>query len=195
MSERTDNTDYGITPLLFPVPVTALQIFCKDHKWRFVDYNTRCPRCQSSEKRSRPSLTVTSRPRCTRSPTPLKTSSTFNGRPLFLFSMAPRADLRLRTVVESPLLQREGLIIEQGVFRDLKKLTDAGVPVPTSKEWRGAQIGTRNQVGPKGRLGGVKEINGVKFGEDTFSRGQGDVASVVLALDQSPLLRCAYISK
>lgn len=58
-------------------------------------------------------------------------------------------------VSESPLLQREGFILKQGVFMQFKKLIDAGLPVgysfnffilsltnlqvPTNKEWREAR--------------------------------------------------------
>ena len=55
---------------------------------------------------------------------------------------ASAGDMRLAPAVESPLLQREGFVEEQGVFREYKRLIDAGVPVPTNKEWREIQIST-----------------------------------------------------
>jgi hypothetical protein len=43
-------------------------------------------------------------------------------------------------MAESPLIKREGYVLSQkGVFTQFKKLIDAGVPVPTSKEWREAR--------------------------------------------------------
>ena len=45
---------------------------------------------------------------------------------------------------------------------------DAGVPVPTNKEWREIQISTRSQIPPEKRPGGVQELNGVKYGVDEF---------------------------
>jgi len=32
------HTDYGTTTLLFSVPVTALQIWTKENKWKYVPY-------------------------------------------------------------------------------------------------------------------------------------------------------------
>jgi len=76
--------------------------------------------------------------------------------------------MRLQPAVESPLIQREGVIAKQGVFKEFMKLMEAGVPVPTNKEWREAQISTRSQIPPEERSGGVKEVDGAKYGEDTF---------------------------
>jgi len=41
--------------------------------------------------------------------------------------------MRLAPAVESPLLQREGFVLEQGIFQQYKRLLDQGVPVPTNK--------------------------------------------------------------
>jgi hypothetical protein len=49
---------------------------------------------------------------------------------------ASAGDMRLAPAVESPLLQREGLVEEQGVFREYKKLMDSGSVVPTNKQWQ-----------------------------------------------------------
>ncbi|TVY18374.1 hypothetical protein LARI1_G003944 [Lachnellula arida] len=70
--------------------------------------------------------------------------------------------------MESPLLQREGFVLKQGVFTQFKKLIDSGLPVPTNKEWREAQVRTRLQIAPEERLAGVKDINGTKYGEDVI---------------------------
>jgi hypothetical protein len=42
----------------------------------------------------------------------------------------------------SPLIQREGCIEEQGVYKEFRRLMDAGVPVPTNKQWREIQVST-----------------------------------------------------
>lgn len=76
--------------------------------------------------------------------------------------------MRLRPFVESPLIQREGFVMSQGVFSEYKRLLDAGAPVPTNKEWREIQVSTRVQVPPEEKGGGIKVVNGVKYGEDTF---------------------------
>jgi len=77
-------------------------------------------------------------------------------------------DMRLAPAMESPLLQREGFMLEQGVFQQYKRLIDAGVPVPTNKQWREIQVSTNSQIAPEKRPGGIKEINGVKYGADRF---------------------------
>ncbi|RSH79555.1 hypothetical protein EHS25_007967, partial [Saitozyma podzolica] len=42
-------------------------------------------------------------------------------------------DLRMAPVASSPLIQREGCIEEQGVYKEFRRLMDAGVPsLPTS---------------------------------------------------------------
>jgi hypothetical protein len=102
---------------------------------------------------------------------------------------------------ESPLLQREGFVQNQGVFMQFKKLMDSGISVrflPASEiSWltvyfrsllirnggkhvsfcvwtsrqkliRPPEISTRSQVPPEEKLGGIKELNGVKYGEDVI---------------------------
>jgi len=36
------------------------------------------------------------------------------------------------------------------------------------RQWREIQISTNQQIPPEKRTGGIKEINGVKYGEDEF---------------------------
>ena len=81
---------------------------------------------------------------------------------------ASAGDLRLAPANQSPLIQREGVVLEQGVFQEYQKLIDAGLPVPTNKQWREAQVSTRSQLPPEKRKGGVEEIDGVKYGADEF---------------------------
>ncbi|KAK4904686.1 hypothetical protein LTR49_025907 [Elasticomyces elasticus] len=75
---------------------------------------------------------------------------------------------RLAPAVESPMLQREGFVLEQGVSQQHEKLLDVGNPVPKSRnrEWREIQVSTRSQVPPEQRSGGIKVVKSVKYGED-----------------------------
>lgn len=56
-----------------------------------------------------------------------------------VFFNGSKGDMRLKPIADSPLIQREGFVLKQGVFMQFKKLIDAGVPVPTNKEWREAR--------------------------------------------------------
>jgi hypothetical protein len=56
---------------------------------------------------------------------------------------------------ESPLIQREGCVEEQGIYKEYKKQMSSGRDVPTNRQWREIQIstatdptdGVRNRVG------------------------------------------------
>ncbi|KKY25522.1 putative gibberellin 3-beta [Phaeomoniella chlamydospora] len=161
--------DYGILTLLFSVPVTGLQVFsATDKKWRFVKYNPGALVVNLGE-----ALEIISGGHF--KATLHKVADTppdqqhLQRLSLVLFNGA-RGDLRLAPAVESPLLQREGLVLEdeQGVFMQFKKLMDCGVKVPTNKEWREIQVSKGSQIPPQERAEGVKEINGVKYGTDQF---------------------------
>lgn len=158
--------DYGSLTLLFSVPITALQVFGNDKKWRFVKYKPGALVVNLGE-----ALEIISGGHF--KATLHKVADTpadqqhLQRLSLVLFN-ASRGDLRLQPAMESPLLQREGLVPGQGVFGEWKALMDAGIPIPTNKEWREAQVSTRSQIPPKDRLGGVKEVDGVKYGEDNF---------------------------
>ncbi|TVY49244.1 hypothetical protein LOCC1_G000810 [Lachnellula occidentalis] len=76
--------------------------------------------------------------------------------------------MRLKPAMESPLIQREGFVLKQGVFTQFKKLIFSGLPVPTNKEWREAQVRTRLQMAPEERLAGAKNINGTTYGADVI---------------------------
>jgi hypothetical protein len=78
-------------------------------------------------------------------------------------------------LVESPLIQREGCVEEQGVYKEFKNRTAQGKLVPTNREWREIQIATatdptdtvRNRVGADqvlidGKLMQQREYMGVK---------------------------------
>jgi isopenicillin N synthase-like dioxygenase len=159
------HTDYGTTTLLFSVPITALQIWGKDNRWRYVKYKPGALVINLGQ-----SLEIVSgghfKATLHKVAEPPEDQRHEQRLSLVLFN-GSKGDMRLQPAVESPLLQREGFLLRgEGVFHEFKKLMDAGVPVPTNKEWREANISTRVQTAPEERLGGVKEINGARYGED-----------------------------
>ena len=160
------HTDYGTTTLLFSVPVTALHIWSRDQKWQPVKYNPGSLVVNIGE-----ALEIISgghfkatKHKVTDTPAD---QQAFERLSLVQFN-ASVGDMRLTPAVESPLLQREGFVLEQGIFQQYKRLMDAGVPVPTNKQWREIQISTNSQIPPEKRPGGIQEINGVKYGADEF---------------------------
>ena len=158
--------DYGTTTLLFSVPVTALQIFSKDNQWRYVKYNPGGLVINLGE-----TLEVISgghfKATLHKVAEPPPDQQQCERLSLVLFNSSI-GDMRLKPANESPLLQREGFVLEQGVFKEFMRLIEAGVPVPTNKEWREAQVSTRVQVPPEEKSEGIKEIDGVKYGMDSF---------------------------
>ena len=166
LTKLPGHRDYGSLTLLFSVPVTALQVFSRDKKWRFVKYNPGSLVVNLGE-----ALEIISGGHF--KATLHKVADTppdqqhLHRLSLVMFN-ASRGDLRLRPAMESPLLCREGVFDEEGVMKEWKAVIDAGLPVPTNKQWREAQVSTRSQVAPKDRLGGIKVVNGVKYGEDSF---------------------------
>ncbi|KAJ9144205.1 Clavaminate synthase-like protein [Pleurostoma richardsiae] len=160
------HTDYGTTTLLFSVPVTALHIWSKKNKWQPVKYNPGALVVNIGD-----ALEIISGGhfKATRHKVADTPADQEHLQRLSLVQFnGSIGGIKLAPVLESPLIQREGLILEQGVFREYKALMDAGLPVPTNKEWREIQISTRQQIPPEERLGGVQEINGVKYGADNF---------------------------
>jgi len=160
------HTDYGTTTLLFSVPITALHIFCSDNVWRPVKYNPGAVVVNIGE-----SLEIVSGGhfKATRhkvADTPW--DQEHEERLSLVHFNASAGHLRLAPATDSPLLQREGCVINQGVFQGYKRLLDAGLPVPTNKEWREIQVSTRSQVSPEKRSGGIVEVGGVKYGSDQF---------------------------
>lgn len=70
---------------------------------------------------------------------------------------------------DSPVLQREGCIEEQGVYKEFKTIMDSGIPVPANKQWREAQIASmrdvttpQKEVIVNGKLMSYREFFGVK---------------------------------
>ncbi|TVY68814.1 Gibberellin 20 oxidase [Lachnellula suecica] len=152
------HTDYGTTTLLFSVPVTALQIWESDNKWRYVKYKPGALVVNLGETLEvisgghfKATLHKVADP---------PADQEHEQRLSLVFFNGSKGDM------QSPLLQREGFVLKQGIFMQFKKLIDAGLSVPTNKEWREAQVSTRVQTAPEERLAGVKDINGTKYGED-----------------------------
>ena len=48
----------------------------------------------------------------------------------------------LNDPTESPLIQREGCVEDQGIYKEFKKRTLQGELVPTNRQWREIQIAT-----------------------------------------------------
>ncbi|KAK4955097.1 hypothetical protein LTR10_007291 [Elasticomyces elasticus] len=161
------HSDYGSTTLLFSVPITALHIWStRDAKWQPVKYSPGSLVVNIGE-----ALEIVSgghfkatKHKVTDTPAD---QQQYERLSLVQFN-ASMGEKRLSPAVESPLLQREGFVLEQGVFQQYKKLLDAGLPVPTNREWREIQVSTRQQQPPEQRLGGLKVVDGVKYGEDEF---------------------------
>lgn len=162
----TSEQDYGTTTLLFSVPITALHIWSKQEKWQPVKYNPGALVVNIGE-----ALEIISgghfkatKHKVTATPADQEHLERLS---LVQFN-ASLGDLRLAPAVESPLLQREGYVLEQGIFQQYKRLIDVGVPVPTNKQWREVQVSTRSQIAPEQRSGGVQTVEGVKYGVDEF---------------------------
>lgn len=158
--------DYGTTTLLFSVPVTALHIWSREKKWQPVKYNPGALVVNIGEALeiiSGGHFSATLH-KVTDTPADQEHCERLS---LVQFN-ASVGDMRLAPAVQSPVMQREGFVLEQGVFQQYKRLIDAGVPVPTNKQWREIQISTRSQVPPEKRSGGIQEIDGVKYGADEF---------------------------
>ena len=119
------HTDYGTTTLLFSVPVTCLHIWSKQNKWQPVKYSPGSLVINLGEaleilsgghfKATKHKVTGTPR------------DQEHLERLSIVHFNASAGNMRLAPAVESPLLQREGFMEEQGVFREYKKLIDAGV--------------------------------------------------------------------
>ncbi|KAH8626011.1 hypothetical protein IG631_19890 [Alternaria alternata] len=48
----------------------------------------------------------------------------------------------LMVFADSPLIQREGCVEDQGIYKEFKNRTLQGELVPTNREWREIQIAT-----------------------------------------------------
>ncbi|KAL4798595.1 hypothetical protein BDV19DRAFT_396511 [Aspergillus venezuelensis] len=134
------HTDFGLTTLLFSVPISCLQIWGRDEKWYYVPYRPGALVVNIGD-----TLEIVSgghfkatRHRVFKPPVDQLNEERLS---LVLFNSSV-GDLRMQPAAESPLIQREGCIEEQGVYREFRRLTEAGKLVPSNKEWREIQIAT-----------------------------------------------------
>ncbi|RSH93583.1 hypothetical protein EHS25_007941 [Saitozyma podzolica] len=167
------HTDFGTTTQLFSVPISCLQIWGRDEAWHYVPYKPGALVINIGE-----TLEIVSgghfkatRHRVYKPPADQAHEERLS---LVLFNSSV-GDLRMAPVASSPLIQREGCIEEQGVYKEFRRLMDAGVPVPTNKQWREIQIAeatdptdtVRNRIGADqvvlgGKLMQQREYFGVK---------------------------------
>ncbi|KAJ5798620.1 gibberellin 3-beta hydroxylase [Penicillium pulvis] len=167
------HTDFGLTTLLFSVPISCLQIWGRDEKWYYVPYKPGALVVNIGD-----TLEIVSgghfkatRHRVFKPPVDQIHEERLS---LVLFNSSV-GDLRMTPAQESPLIQREGCIEEQGVYKEFKKLTSQGRLVPTNRQWREIQIATatdptdtvRNKVGADqvlidGKIMHQREYMGVK---------------------------------
>lgn len=185
------HTDFGLTTLLFSVPISCLQIWGRDEKWYYVPYKPGALVVNIGD-----TLEIVSgghfkatRHRVFKPPVDQIHEERLS---LVLFNSSV-GDLRMtpaqgesgycNSIIsinadrqsESPLIQREGCIEEQGVYKEFKKLTSQGRLVPTNRQWREIQIATatdptdtvRNKVGADqvlidGKIMHQREYMGVK---------------------------------
>ncbi|OCF53966.1 hypothetical protein L486_08541 [Kwoniella mangroviensis CBS 10435] len=158
--------DYGTTTLLFSVPISCLQIYGNDEKWRYVGYNPGSLVVNLGE-----TLEIISgghfkatRHRVYQPPSDQAHEQRLS---LVLFNAA-EGSLRVSPAMESPLLQREGCINDQGVYNGFKTLIDHGMPVPTMREWREIQIATLPEPNLKKEMK-ILEVNGkLMYQRDLF---------------------------
>lgn len=167
------HTDFGLTTLLFSVPVSCLQIWGDDQQWRYVPYKPGALVINIGE-----TLEIVSgghfkatRHRVYKPPTD---QLNFERLSLVQFNSSV-GNLRMEPACNSPLIKREGCVEVQGVYKEFKRLMDAGVPVPTNQQWREIQIAEatdptdteRNRIGKdqvmlNGKLMQQREYFGVR---------------------------------
>jgi hypothetical protein len=184
------HTDFGLTTLLFSVPISCLQIWGRDEKWYYVPYKPGALVINIGD-----TLEIVSgghfkatRHRVFKPPVDQLDQERLS---LVLFNSSI-GDLRmteaqgvyrlpfftfdiLTIMTESPLIQREGCVEDQSVYSEFKKRTLQGELVPTNRQWREIQIATatdptdtvHNRVGVHqviidGKLMHQREYMGVK---------------------------------
>ncbi|KAJ5652951.1 hypothetical protein N7507_010377 [Penicillium longicatenatum] len=167
------HTDFGLTTLLFSVPISCLQISGRDENWYYVPYKPGALVVNIGD-----TLEIVSgghfkatRHRVFKPPV----DQTHEARLSLVLFNSSVGNLRMTPAQESPLIQREGCIEEQGVYKEFKKLTSLERLVPTNQQWREIQISTatdptdmvRNKVGDdqvlmNGKIMHQREYMGVK---------------------------------
>ncbi|KAJ6444161.1 mat1-1-3 [Purpureocillium lavendulum] len=167
------HTDFGLTTLLFSVPISCLQIWGRDERWYYVPYKPGALVINIGD-----TLEIVSgghfkatRHRVFKPPADQLHEERLS---LVLFNSSI-GDLRMTPAQESALIQREGCVDDQGVYKEFKNRTAQGSLVPTNREWREIQISTvtdptdtnRNRLGADqvlidGKLMHQREYMGVK---------------------------------
>ncbi|KAG4414427.1 hypothetical protein IFR04_012442 [Cadophora malorum] len=167
------HTDFGLTTLLFSVPISCLQIWGRDEQWYYVPYKPGALVINIGD-----TLEIVSgghfkatRHRVFKPPVDQLQEERLS---LVLFNSSV-GDLSMAPAASSPLIQREGCIEEQGVYKEYAKRMSAGQPVPTNRQWREMQISTatdptdtvRNRIGADqvlidGKLMHQREYMGLK---------------------------------
>ncbi|KAL4887881.1 hypothetical protein BDV59DRAFT_211779 [Aspergillus ambiguus] len=134
------HTDFGLTTLLFSVPISCLQIWGRDEKWHYVPYKPGALVINIGD-----TLEIVSgghfkatRHRVFKPPVDQLQEERLS---LVLFNSSV-GDLRMAPASESGLIQREGCVCDQGVYKEFQRLTSEGKLVPTNKQWREIQIAT-----------------------------------------------------
>ncbi|KAI5195821.1 Clavaminate synthase-like protein [Aureobasidium subglaciale] len=167
------HTDFGLTTLLFSVPISCLQIWGKDEQWHYAPYRPGALVINIGE-----TLEIVSgghfkatRHRVFSPPV----DQLQEERLSIVQFQSSVGHLRMTPAIESPLIQREGCVEDQGVYREFKRVMDLGFPIPTNQQWREIQIAEatdptddqRNRIGAdqvlmEGRLMQQREYMGVK---------------------------------
>lgn len=168
------HTDFGLTTLLFSVPISCLQIWGRDDQWHYAPYKPGALVVNIGD-----TMEIVSgghfkatRHRVYKPPVDQLHEERLS---LVLFNSSV-GDLRMAPLsLESPLIQREGCVDEQGVYQEFKNRTAEGKIVPTNRQWREIQIATatdptdteHNRVGVhqvviNGKIMHQREYMGVK---------------------------------
>ncbi|KAF2786610.1 Clavaminate synthase-like protein [Melanomma pulvis-pyrius CBS 109.77] len=167
------HTDFGLTTLLFSVPISCLQIWGRDDQWHYAPYKPGALVVNIGD-----TMEIVSgghfkatRHRVYKPPVDQLHEERLS---LVLFNSSV-GDLRMAPAYESPLIQREGCVDEQGVYQEFKNRTAEGKIVPTNRQWREIQIATatdptdteHNRVGVhqvviNGKIMHQREYMGVK---------------------------------
>ncbi|RSH83772.1 hypothetical protein EHS25_005387 [Saitozyma podzolica] len=152
--------DYGTTTMLFSVPISSLQIWGRDEKWRYVKYNPGALVINIGETLE---LVSGGHFRATRHRVvdPPEDQLKEERLSIVLFQ-ASEGDLRMEPAYESPLLKREGCIDSQGAYREFKKLREKGMAIPTNRQWREVQIADSHHPTDAAPNDTIVYINGAK---------------------------------
>ncbi|WVQ82091.1 hypothetical protein IAT38_004219 [Cryptococcus sp. DSM 104549] len=165
-SRMNGHCDYGTTTMLFSVPISSLQIWGRDEKWRYVKYNPGALVINIGETLE---LVSGGHFRATRHRVVDPPEDQRNDERLsIVLFQASEGDLRMEPAYESPLLKREGCIDSQGAYREFKRLREKGVPIPTNREWREVQIADSHHSTDPAPNDRIFYVNGVKHIEREY---------------------------